>query len=165
MLWSNSGVDTSNLPPGYYSIPIEDHDLIAKIIRESIYKTLGRRVAVVICDTEIFLKGSLDFARGSYGIDPIDRCFACKDLYEKPKFGGVDMIVHEVCSAAALVLKQAAEGTPVAIVRGVEYRECECGYKDSTPKVNTSGVIKEIFRENIRVLGLRGLLKILRMII
>ena len=72
MIWSDSGIDSSNLPPGYYAVPVEDHDEIARSIREEISKTLGRKIAVVICDTEIFLEGSIDFARGSYGIDPVD---------------------------------------------------------------------------------------------
>jgi coenzyme F420-0:L-glutamate ligase/coenzyme F420-1:gamma-L-glutamate ligase len=162
MLWSDSGIDSSNLPPNYYSIPVEDHDLIAKAIRERIRKATGKEVAVVICDTEVFLGGSMDFARGSYGIDPVDRHFACKDLYGKPKYGGVDLIAHEICSAAALVFKQAAEGIPVAIVRGAKYRKCECGFKELAPKVNTLKVTREVLRESVRVLGLRWLLRALR---
>jgi coenzyme F420-0:L-glutamate ligase/coenzyme F420-1:gamma-L-glutamate ligase len=162
MLWSDSGIDSSNLPPGHYSIPVQDHDLIAKVIREKICKATGKEVAVVICDTEVFLGGSMDFARGSYGIDPVDRHFACKDFYGKPKYGGVDLIAHEICSAAALVFKQAAEGIPVAIVRGVRYRKCECGFKELVPKVDILKVAREVLRESVRVLGLRWLLRAFR---
>jgi coenzyme F420-0:L-glutamate ligase/coenzyme F420-1:gamma-L-glutamate ligase len=159
MLWSDSGIDSSNLPPGHYAIPVKDHDEVAKMIREGILRITGKRVAVVICDTEIFLGGSLDFARGSWGIDPVDRCFACKDLYGKPKYGGVDMVAHEVCSAAALLFKQAAEGVPAAIIRGLKYRECECGLKDSLPRVRLGRVIKEVVKESVKVLGLKNTLK------
>jgi len=165
MIWSDSGIDSSNLPPGYYAVPVEDHDEIARSIREEILKTLGRKVAVVICDTEIFLGGSIDFARGSYGIDPVDRCFACKDLYNKPKYGGVDMIVHEICSASSLVFKQTSEAVPLAIVRGVRYKECECGLREALPKTDVAKIIGEIIRENIRVLGIRWLINIFRRII
>jgi coenzyme F420-0:L-glutamate ligase/coenzyme F420-1:gamma-L-glutamate ligase len=164
MLWSDSGIDSSNLPPGYYVIPIEDHDLIAKLIRDGIHKATGKKVAVVICDTEVFLGGSMDFARGSYGIDPIDRCFACRDLYGKPKYGGVDIVVHEVCSAAALVFKQTSEGVPVAIVRGVEWRECECGFKDSIPKADLLKILKEVVKESVKVLGFKGIVRFLKII-
>jgi coenzyme F420-0:L-glutamate ligase/coenzyme F420-1:gamma-L-glutamate ligase len=116
MLWSDGGIDSSNLPLRHYAIPVKTHDEAAKMIREGIYRATGKRVAVVICDTEVFLGGSMDFARGSYGIDPADRCFACRDLYGKPKYGGVDLTAHEICSAAALVFKQTAEGIPVAIL-------------------------------------------------
>lgn len=162
MLWSDSGVNSSNLPPGYYAVPVEDHDGAAKMIRDGIQKATGRRVAVVICDTEFFLGGSLDFARGSWGIDPVDRCFGCRDLYGKPKYGGVDVVVHEICSATSLLFKQTAEGVPVAIVRGLRYRECECGLRDALPRVRIGRVIREVFVESLRVLGVRWLLKLLR---
>jgi len=161
MLWSDSGVDSSNLPPGYYAIPVENHDEVAKMIRDGIQKSTGRRVAVVICDTEFFLGGSLDFARGSWGIDPVDRCFGCRDLYGKPKYGGVDIVVHEICSAASLLFKQAAEGVPVAIVRGLRYKECECGLRDSLPRIRIGRVIREVFVESLRVLGIKWLLKLI----
>jgi coenzyme F420-0:L-glutamate ligase/coenzyme F420-1:gamma-L-glutamate ligase len=164
-LWSDGGVDSSNLPHGCYAVPVEDHDEAARAIREGIRRVTGRRVAVVICDTEVFLGGSIDVARGSYGIDPVDRCFACRDLYGKPKYGGVDAVAHEVCSAAALVFKQAAEATPVAIVRGVRYRVRECGYKETVPKVDLQKVIKEVLRESVSVLGLKVLLRFLRALI
>jgi coenzyme F420-0:L-glutamate ligase/coenzyme F420-1:gamma-L-glutamate ligase len=162
MLWSDSGVDSSNLPPGYYAIPVENHDEVARIIRDGIQKATGRRVAVVICDTEFFLGGSLDFARGSWGIDPVDRCFGCRDLYGKPKYGGVDIVVHEICSAASLLFKQTAEGVPVAIVRGLKYRERECGLRDALPRIRAGRVIREVFVESLRVLGVKWLLKLLR---
>jgi coenzyme F420-0:L-glutamate ligase/coenzyme F420-1:gamma-L-glutamate ligase len=161
MLWSDSGVDSSNLPPGYYAVPVENHDEVAKMIGDGIQKATGRKVAVVICDTEFFLGGSLDFARGSWGIDPVDRCFGCRDLYGKPKYGGVDMVVHEICSATSLLFKQAAEGVPVAIVRGLKYRECECGLRDALPRTRIGKVIREVFVESLRVLGVKWLLKLL----
>jgi coenzyme F420-0:L-glutamate ligase/coenzyme F420-1:gamma-L-glutamate ligase len=162
MLWSDSGIDSSNLPPGYYAIPVENHDEVARIIRDGIQKATGRRVAVVICDTEFFLGGSLDFARGSWGIDPVDRCFGCRDLYGKPKYGGVDIVVHEICSAASLLFKQTAEGVPVAIVRGLKYGECECGLRDALPRIRIGRVVREVFVESLRILGVKWLLKLLR---
>jgi coenzyme F420-0:L-glutamate ligase/coenzyme F420-1:gamma-L-glutamate ligase len=161
MFWSDSGIDSSNLPPGFYAIPIEDHDRVAKMIRDGIWRSTEKKVAVVICDTEFFLGGSLDIARGSWGIDPVDRCFGCRDLYGKPKYGGVDIVAHEICSASSLLLKQTAEGVPVAIVRGLKYRECECGLRNSLPRVDIGKAIREIVMESLRVLGLRELLKFL----
>jgi len=160
MLWSDSGIDSSNLPPGCYAIPVEDHDKVAKMVRDGVWRATGKKVAVVICDTEFFLGGSLDFARGSWGIDPIDRCFGCRDLYGKPKYGGVDIVVHEICSTASLLFKQTAEGIPVVIVRGLRYRECECGLKDSLPRVDIGKAVREIAVESLRVLGIKKLLKL-----
>jgi F420-0:gamma-glutamyl ligase len=70
-----------------------------------------------------------------WGIDPVDRCFGCRDLCGKPKYGGVDIVAHEVRSAATLV--QTAGGIPEAVVKGLRYREC--GLKDSLPRVDLGG--------------------------
>ena len=163
-LWSDAGIDSSNLPPYKYSIPIKDHDEIAKYLRNKIRTLTDKDIAVVICDTEVFLTGSLEFARGSYGIDPIDRCFGCKDLYGKPKYGGVDIVVHELCSASALLFKQTIEGIPIVIIRGLKYKKCECGMKESVPKVKLEKIIKETIKETFRIFRFKILLKILEVI-
>jgi len=162
-LWSDAGLDSSNHPPGVISIPPRDLDGVAKAIRDRIRELTGKVVAVVISDTEIFLTGSLDFARGSYGIEPIERGFGEPDLYGKPKFGGVDAIIHEICSAAALMMRQTARGIPVVIIRGLDYERCECGYHDRV-KMSSEGwvrILKHVLRETRRVLGLKNLLRML----
>jgi coenzyme F420-0:L-glutamate ligase/coenzyme F420-1:gamma-L-glutamate ligase len=67
-LWSDSGVNPSNLPHGCYAVPVEYHDEAARAIRKGIRRLTGRRGAVVICDTEVFPGSSVDVARGSYGM-------------------------------------------------------------------------------------------------
>jgi len=71
---------------------------------------------------------------GSHEIEPIDKGFGEPDLYGKPKYGGVDAIVHEVCCAAALVMRQTSQGIPVALIRGVNYEKCECSYSDGVKR-------------------------------
>jgi len=162
-LWSDSGLDSSNHPMGIYSIPPRRLDDVAKRISQEIYEKTGRRVAVVITDTEVFFTGSLDFARGSYGIRPVARNFGELDRYGKPKLGGVDAVVHEV-AASALLMGQCAEGIPVVIVRGLKYEFSEEGvaslHKGRDPKVIRS-ILFETFNATVRVLGLRHLLKLI----
>ncbi|RLF99578.1 MAG: hypothetical protein DRN49_04175 [Thaumarchaeota archaeon] len=162
-LWTDSGLDSSNHPPGVVSIPPRDLDEVAKMLRDRIKDLTGKDVAVVISDTEIFLTGSLDFARGSYGIEPIERGFGELDLYGKPKFGGVDAIVHEICAAAALMMRQTSRGIPVVIIKGLDYERCECGYHDRVKmnSVSWARILKHIIRETRRVLGLRAILRII----
>jgi len=166
-LWTDAGIDSSNHPPGMVSIPPKNLDLIAKSIRDRIKRLTGKDVAIVICDTEIFLGGSLDLARGSYGIRPIDRSFGALDLYGKPKFGGVDLIVHELCAASALIMKQTSEGYPAVIIRGLNYEKCECGMRDILKMdVNTMrDIIKKIIKYTIKVLGFRWLFRIIKLIV
>ncbi|RLE62283.1 MAG: hypothetical protein DRJ47_10900, partial [Thermoprotei archaeon] len=129
----DAGVDFSNLPPGYAIANIVDFDEAAKEIRDGIERITGKRVAVVISDTETNISGkfgSIDVAVGCSGIKPITGRFAAKDIYGKPKFGGVDIIVDELASTAALLMGQTSERVPVVIVKGLKYDVSEEGVKD-----------------------------------
>jgi len=167
MLWTDAGLDSSNHPPNVFSIPPRNIDAVARELRDRIRELTGKDVAVVVCDTEAFLVGSLDIARGSYGIEPVDRGFGEPDLYGKPKFGGVDAIVHEVCAAAALVMRQTSQGIPVALIRGVNYEKCECGYSDRVRRDirKQAKALKQIINHTVKVLGIKHVLKTLISII
>lgn len=52
MLLTDAGLDFSNSPPGYCTLPPKDPDESARRIRESIRRLSGKDVAVVITDTE-----------------------------------------------------------------------------------------------------------------
>ena len=77
---------------------------------------------MVISDTDFapFRMGSVDWAIGVSGIDPVRRSFGDLDLYGKPKFGGVDLVADELAAAAALLMGQADEGIPVVLFKGVD---------------------------------------------
>ncbi|RLG63514.1 F420-dependent oxidoreductase [archaeon] len=133
MLCTDAGLDTSNTPYGVASIPPPDPDEEARLLRERIEKLVNKRVAVVVTDTEATITrlGSVDIAVGSSGIRAIKREFGQLDLYGKPKYGGVDIVVNEIAAAAALLMGQTHEGVPVVIVRGLEFeRDCKEGVKD-----------------------------------
>ena len=161
MLWTDAGLDSSNHPPNIFSVPPRNIDNVAREIRNGIRELTGKDVAVVICDTEAFLVGSIDVARGSYGIEPVDRGFGDLDLYGKPKFGGVDAVVHEVCAAAALVMRQTSQGIPVALIRGVDYEKCECGYNERIRRDirKQAKALKQIINHTVKVLGIKHALK------
>jgi len=165
-LWSDSGLDFSNHPLGICSIPPRNLDKVARDIALRIKEKSNKDVAVIICDTELFPFGSLDIARGSYGIMPISKSFGELDRYGKPKFGGVDHIAHELCCAAALLMRQCAEGIPVVIVRGLKYEKSEEGVASYTMNLDKIRyVLIEILIHTIRVLGFKYFLSsILRFI-
>ncbi|MHA1506549.1 MAG: coenzyme F420-0:L-glutamate ligase [Candidatus Asgardarchaeia archaeon] len=133
-LLSWGGVDFSNSPLGFFTEIPADPDESAKRIREGIRKILGFDVAVVITDTEWKLDkfGTVDVAIGSSGIEPVSRKFGKKDMYGRPKLGGVDSIVDLLSSAAALFFGQTDERIPIAIVRGFNYERSEKGTGDTT---------------------------------
>ena len=118
----DAGIDGSNHEKGVVSLLPEDPDQAAKDIREQLQKLTGKKLAVILADTEMIPFGTMDFAVGSSGIDPVSKQFGQKDIFDKPKFGGIDLIGHELCSASALVFGQTGAGIPVAIIRGYEYK-------------------------------------------
>jgi len=131
---SDAGLDYSNIPPGYAIVNDCDFDELASRLRREIKELTGKNVAVVVADTEFSISngkfGSLDLAVGSAGIDPIAREFGEKDLYGRPKFGGLDIVVDEICAGAALLMGQVRESVPVVIVKGLRYRYSDKGVKD-----------------------------------
>lgn len=78
-------------------------------------------MAVVLADTETVPFGTMDFATGSLGVETISRMFRKEYLFGKPNFGGIDLVVHELTAASALVFGQTKAGIPVAVIRGYEY--------------------------------------------
>ncbi|MBI2832549.1 MAG: coenzyme F420-0:L-glutamate ligase [Chloroflexi bacterium] len=124
-LSNNGGIDGSNHPEGFVSLPPPDPDKAALELRQNIRKLTGKEVAVIISDTTPYLFGSLDLPIGSSGIETVARKFAEKDRFGRPKYGGVDLIAYELTGAAALLIGQASEGIPVAVIKGFDYRVSE----------------------------------------
>jgi len=121
----DAGIDGSNHPAGVVSLLPEDPDKTAKEIREQIRSLCGKQVAVILADTEMIPFGTMDFAIGSSGIEPISKMFGDKDLFGKPKFGGIDLVANELTAASTLVFGQTGAGIPVAVIRGYEYETSE----------------------------------------
>jgi len=162
MLWSESGIDTSNHPPNIYSIPPRNIDEVAKKISMEIFKRTGRKVAVVLCDTELFPWGAMDIARGCYGIEPLTSEFGEYDMYGKPKFGGIDNIVYEICGVAGLIMRQGAEGIPAVLIKGLKYKWFDGGLKDKLIGLDQlSRGLKLTIRHTRKVIGFRRILKII----
>ncbi|MEJ2696274.1 MAG: coenzyme F420-0:L-glutamate ligase [Candidatus Sulfobium sp.] len=149
-VYSDAGVDTSNHPEGIASYPPADPDRSAGEIRQSIRKCAGADVAVVVADTELFFMGTVDVPRGVSGVPLRSKRFACEDLFNRPKYGGVDAIAFELTAAASLLFGQTNEGVPAVIVRGCDYGmtdEVELGLNISSAR----RALKEIVEASVRL--------------
>ncbi|WP_456469559.1 coenzyme F420-0:L-glutamate ligase [Archaeoglobus sp.] len=155
-IYTDAGVDFSNVPPGYAILPPENPNKSAKKIRESIKMTSGKDVAVLISDTEVFIGGSIEVCRGYAGICPVKRRFGEEDIYGREKYGGCEALAHEICCAASLLMGQAGEGIPVVVIRGLNY-EKSC----SVPEPDLEKAIKILLRENVKLIGLRNIISAL----
>ncbi len=132
-LTTDSGLDYSNVPPGYVVVNAYDFDGLAGKLRGAVWARWGVEIAVVVSDTEFTLSngkfGTLDLAVGAAGIAPLSRAFGAPDLYGRPKFGGLDLVVDEISAAAALLMKQSAEGVPAVLLRGLVYERSNEGVR------------------------------------
>jgi len=118
---ANSGVDRSNVlgEKNVVLLP-KDPNKSAQNIRAEIKHLTGVNVAVIISDTHgrPFRMGEINVAIGVAGIKPIRDRRGEKDLFGYTLRVKQTAIADEVASAAELVMGQACEGIPVAIIRG-----------------------------------------------
>ncbi|MEM2280914.1 MAG: coenzyme F420-0:L-glutamate ligase [Candidatus Bathyarchaeia archaeon] len=125
---SNSGVDKSNVP-GRNCIALlpEDPDASAKKIRLEIKRLTGCDVAVIISDTHgrPLRKGEVNVAVGVSGLKPIRDRRGEKDLFGYVLRVKQTAVADELASAAELVMGQADEGIPAAIIRGYKFVKSE----------------------------------------
>jgi coenzyme F420-0:L-glutamate ligase/coenzyme F420-1:gamma-L-glutamate ligase len=125
---ANAGVDRSNVPGERNVAPLpKDPDLSASRIRRRIRDLTGKDVAVLISDTHgrALRRGEINVAVGVAGIKPIRDRRGETDLFGYTLRVKQTAIADELCSAAELVIGQANEGIPVAIIRGYKYQKSE----------------------------------------
>jgi coenzyme F420-0:L-glutamate ligase/coenzyme F420-1:gamma-L-glutamate ligase len=125
---ANAGVDRSNVPGERNVAPLpEDADLSACRIRRKIKKLTGKDVAVIISDTHgrALRRGEINVAIGVAGMKPIRDRRNETDLFGYTLRVKQTAIVDELCSASELVMGQADEGIPAAIIRGYPYQKWE----------------------------------------
>jgi coenzyme F420-0:L-glutamate ligase/coenzyme F420-1:gamma-L-glutamate ligase len=118
----DAGIDGSNHPAGIVSLFPENPDGEALKIRKEIEKIAGKKIAVILADTELIPYGTIDTAVGSSGVNPCSIMFGKKDKFGKPKFGGIDLVGLELTAASALLFGQTDSGIPVTIIRGYDYQ-------------------------------------------
>jgi coenzyme F420-0:L-glutamate ligase/coenzyme F420-1:gamma-L-glutamate ligase len=125
---ANAGVDRSNVPGERNVAPLpKDPDLSARHIRRRIKDFTGRDVAVLISDTHgrALRRGEINVAVGVAGINPIRDRRGETDLFGYTLRVKQTAVADELCSAAELVIGQANEGIPVALIRGYRYQKTE----------------------------------------
>jgi len=125
---ANAGVDQSNVPGGRFVAPLpKNPDRSARAIRQRIRRLTGKDVAVIISDTHgrPLREGEINIAVGVAGINPIRDRRGETDLFGYVLRVKRTAIADELASAAELVIGQAREGVPVAIIRGYPYPRSE----------------------------------------
>ncbi len=125
---ANAGIDKSNIE-GEANIALlpRDPDRSAQDVRKEIKKLTKRDVAVIISDTHgrPLRIGEINIAIGVAGMKPTRDRRGEKDLFGYVLKVKQTAIADELASAAELVIGQASEAKPVAIIRGYEYAPTE----------------------------------------
>jgi coenzyme F420-0:L-glutamate ligase/coenzyme F420-1:gamma-L-glutamate ligase len=104
-----------------------DPDGSAGRVRRRIRELTGRDVAVVVADTQgrPFREGQVNVAIGVAGVDPIRDRRGELDLFGYVLTVKRTGVADELASAAELVIGQADERVPAAIIRGYSYPRSE----------------------------------------
>lgn len=144
----NAGVDKSNVPRDSYSLLPENPDESARKIKERIAELTGKNVSVVIGDTfsRPFRRGQVEFAIGIAGIKPFKDYRGQRDLYNNMLRVKNVAIVDEIACAAELVMGQAKEAIPVAIIKNLE--RAETSEKSSIKELAISRQ-EDLFKETL----------------
>ena len=125
---ANAGVDKSNVE-GERTIALlpKNPDVSAQDIRRKIKQLTNHDVAVIISDTHgrPLRIGEVNVAIGVAGIKPTRDRRGEKDLFGYILKIKQTAIADELASAAELVIGQANEGIPAAIIRGYKYPTSE----------------------------------------
>ena len=125
---ANAGVDRSNVSGDRNVVPLPKNPSgSAENIRKEIKRLTGADVAVIVSDTHgrPFRLGEINVAVGVAGFKPIRDRRGEKDLFGYVLRIKQTAIADELSSAAELVIGQANEGIPAAIIRGYNYQTDE----------------------------------------
>ncbi len=122
---ANAGVDQSNVAGSddWALLLPADPDASARHLRDQIREATGASIAVIVADSHgrAWRFGTVGVAIGVAGLHPLT------DLRGEPDLAGRPLQITEVgtadelAAAAALLMGQAAEGTPAVLVRGAAY--------------------------------------------
>ena len=128
IICANAGVDRSNVSGDRNVVPLpKNPNASAQNIRAEIKRLSGAEVAVIVSDTHgrPFRMGEINIAVGVAGFVPIRDRRGEKDLFGYVLRIKQTAIADELASAAELVIGQADEGIPAAIIRGYNYQQTE----------------------------------------
>lgn len=121
----NAGVDRSNVAgsPEICSLLPRDPDASAWELRKQLEQLTGHHLAVLLSDTysRPHRYAQIDMAIGVSGIRPVKNYRGKVDFYGYQFKFKMQAIADELVASAELVIGQANERVPVAIIRGYDY--------------------------------------------
>lgn len=122
LVHANAGIDRSNIEGNDSALLLpKDPDASAKKIRSGLEKHYGVHIGVIISDSmgRAWRNGTVGFAIGSSGVETLQDLIGQPDMFgrtlEATSVGHGD----ELAAAASIVMGQADEAIPVALIQGL----------------------------------------------
>jgi len=121
-LLPNAGIDGSNAPEGTVVALPKDPDASAERIHKDILKLTGALTGVIVADsrTHAMRLGCSGVAIGCYGITSVTDERGRKDLFGRELEVTQLAVADNIASAAELVMGEADECVPFAVIRGLD---------------------------------------------
>jgi coenzyme F420-0:L-glutamate ligase/coenzyme F420-1:gamma-L-glutamate ligase len=123
---ANSGVDTSNVPPGCAVLLPEDPDASAEELTRNLGRMFDARVAVIVSDTfgRPWREGLVNVAIGLAGFDPIIDYRGTRDTFGKMMRASIVASADELAGAAEIVMGKTRR-VPAVLIRGFRWTASE----------------------------------------
>jgi len=122
MVLANAGIDRSNLDGDEAQVLLlpADPDASAVRLRGALEAASGRRLGIIITDSvgRAWRRGTVGLAIGTAGVAPFEDLRGRRDLAGRALQVSEIAPADSLAAAAVLVMGEAAEGTPVVIIRG-----------------------------------------------
>ena len=122
LICANAGVDQSNVPgKDRVTVLPRDPDASASLLREGIRRLCGSECPVIISDTfgRPWRLGLVNVAIGVAGLAPLLDYRGRRDRHGRPLHSTVIALADELAAAAGLMMEK-SQGSPVALIYGVK---------------------------------------------
>ena len=124
---ANAGIDASNVEPDGNQERVlllpQDPDAECFRLRKALSRIYGIELAVIMNDSvgRAWRQGTASIALGASGISPLLDLRGEPDMFGRPLMVSQTGLADELASAASILQGQGNEGTPVVIIRGVQF--------------------------------------------
>ncbi len=130
---ANAGIDQSNITSDLENERVlllpKNPDASAAKLRADLKLSSGAQVAIIINDSagRAWRNGTQGVAIGTAGFEPVQDLVGTKDLFGRPLEASNVAVAAELAAGASFMMGQAAEATPVILVRGANLPVAEVG--------------------------------------